>query len=304
MSTCARPWEDIFVDYQDYLLLERRLSAATVSLYSQEVGCYLKTLERMELVPESVTPQQVAMYLVERSHGGTLQPRTQARNMCALRSFHKFLIHVDLRKDDPVSLLDVPKVAMPLPQVISSQVVDALLDAIDTSDLLGVRDAALFELIYTCGLRVTEAVTLRIGDYFPAEALVRVIGKRDKQRIVPVGEVASEKLSRYVSEVRPTLLGKHFREQTLFVGRRGKPLTRALVWKRFKEYCALAGIEAHVHTLRHSFATELLAHGADLRSVQELLGHSSLATTQIYTHVQTQELQQQFHKFHPDEQEQ
>lgn len=289
-------------DFYDYLTLERRLSRATVSVYEREAALYLRYLDGKNVSAVTATASDVSRYLVDRSRDGGLTARTQARNLTSLRSFHRFLVHRKYRPDNPVELLDPPKLPVSLPRTVSYDAVDALLSMIDRDDPsgLGLRDLAMFELIYSCGLRVSEANSIRIGDYFPKEGLIRVVGKRDKQRIIPVGEVARDYLARYIADVRPKLLGAHFREQTLFVGRRGEPLTRALIWKRFKHYCDLAGIDAKVHTLRHSFATHLLRGGADLRSVQELLGHSDIGTTQIYTHVDTDDLKDAFMHHHPD----
>lgn len=296
------PSSRLLDDFYDYLTLERRLSGATVSIYGHEAKLYLKHLDGKGISALAAMAPDISLYLVERSRNGNLTAKTQARNLTSLRSFHQFLVHRKYRPDNPVELLDPPKLPVSLPRVVSYDAVDALLSVIDKDDPsgLGMRDLAMFELIYSCGLRISEANSIRIGDYYPKEGLIRVIGKRDKQRIIPVGEVAKEYLAKYISEVRPKLLGARFREQTLFVGRRGSPLTRALIWKRFKHYCNLAGIDAKVHTLRHSFATHLLRGGADLRSVQELLGHSDISTTQIYTHVDTDDLKDAFMKYHPE----
>lgn len=302
MSIPEVPSARLSDDFHEYLMLERRLSRATVSVYRREVSLYLQYFDDRNMSVITVTASDISHYLVDRSGDGKLTARTQARNMTALRSFHRFLVHRKYRHDNPMELLDPPKLPVSLPRAVSYDAVDALLSVIDRDDPsgLGMRDLAMFELIYSCGLRVSEANSIRIGDYFPKEGVIRVIGKRDKQRIIPVGEVAKDYLAKYIADVRPKLLGAHFREQALFVGRRGEPLTRALIWKRFKHYCDIAGIDAKVHTLRHSFATHLLRGGADLRSVQELLGHSDIGTTQIYTHVDTDDLRDAFMRHHPD----
>ena len=187
-------------------------------------------------------------------------------------------------------MLDRPKAAHNLPKVLSPEQVDALLSGIDTSTLCGKRDEALFELIYSCGLRISEACDLKIINVHMDERLILVHGKGDKERIVPFGDRAAEKLEKYIKDVRPELVkGRNVPE--LFVNYQGKGISRKGVWKRFQELEKMSGVEAKVHTLRHSFATHLLSGGADLRSVQELLGHSDLATTQIYTHVTAEELE-------------
>ncbi|MHC1693236.1 MAG: tyrosine recombinase [Sphaerochaetaceae bacterium] len=289
-------------DYRDYLTVEKRLSPATISVYTCEASRYLDHLEKIGMDCALVDVDGLIGYLVERAQMSGLSNRTQARNISSLRSFHAYLCGAGFRDDNPVELLDVPKLPLHLPQSVSYDTVDTLLSSIDETEAsgLGYRDRTLFELIYSCGLRVSEACSLRIGDYYPKEQLVRVVGKGDKERIVPLGEIARSYLDTYIATIRPRLVCGSGKEQILFLGRRGKPLTRALVWKRFKNYCSLVGIEAKVHTLRHSFATHLLRGGADLRSVQELLGHSDIRTTQVYTHTDTEDLQQAYRTFHPD----
>ena len=192
--------------------------------------------------------------------------------------------------------LDKPKAAKHLPKVLSVEQIDALLGCIDTSTLSGKRDDALFELIYSCGLRISEACTLQLANVHLEEKLILVRGKGDKERIVPFGDRALEKILVYLNEVRPSLVrGRNVAE--LFVNYRGEPISRKGVWKRFQELEALSGVEAKVHTLRHSFATHLLSGGADLRSVQELLGHSDLSTTTIYTHVTDRQLEDAHEKY-------
>ena len=193
-------------------------------------------------------------------------------------------------------MLDKPKAARHLPKVLSVEQIDSLLESIDTSTLSGKRDDALFELIYSCGLRISEACTLKVANVHFEEKLILVHGKGDKERIVPFGEIAAKKLKKYIEEVRPGLVkGRNISE--VFVNYKGEPISRKGVWKRFQEMEALSGVKAKVHTLRHSFATHLLAGGADLRSVQELLGHSDLSTTTIYTHVTDTQLEDAHKKY-------
>lgn len=292
----------IIDDFGDYLAVEKRVSQATMSIYSREAAWYLRFLRERGTGIEEATVEDLVAFLVKRSAEKGLSARTQARNMSALRSFHRYVCDSKMREDNPVDLLEKPRVPFTLPHSVSLDEVDELFSVIDANDqsLLGLRDHALFELIYSCGLRVSEACSLTLSDYDEGQGLLRVIGKGNKERIVPVGEVAAALLREYITTVRPHLLGAQHHQQTLFLGRRGKPLTRALVWKRFKSYCNLAHIDAKVHTLRHSFATHLLRGGADLRVVQELLGHSDIRTTQIYTHTDTDDLKQAYRSFHPD----
>jgi integrase/recombinase XerD len=237
------------------------------------------------------------MQVVQRE----LSDRSVSKLLSALRSFFTYLQLQKIRIDNPV--LQIPRAHQPvqLPKVASLKEVETLLESIDTSDVLGFRDRTMFELIYSCGLRISEACNLELTDY--QDRYLRVLGKRGKMRILPVGEVAHSFLDAYLKEVRPSLVGSKRSVKALFVGRRGQKLTRQAVYKRFMNYTDLTDIEAKVHTLRHSFATHLLEGGADLRSVQELLGHSDIKTTQIYTHVDTTALQDAYRRFHKNDED-
>ncbi len=288
-------------EFNDYLLVERRNSKETASLYRSEVERYLSFLKQEGLSVKNSNSEDALAYLVARSKGG-LSARTQAKNMSALRSFHRFLGENGIREDNPFETIEMPKAKVTLPESVPYEAVNEILNVIDErgEDPLAIRDKALFEVIYSCGLRVSEACNITLGDYREAEQLLRVIGKGDKERLVPVGPYARDALRRYLDEVRPNLLGAGSQEKGLFLGRRGKPLGRAQVWKRFKEYAAEANVDAKVHTLRHSFASHLLRGGADLRVIQELLGHSDIKTTQIYTHSETEDLLQAYRQYHPE----
>ncbi len=288
-------------EFNDYLLIERRNSKETASLYRSEVERYLSFLSEKGLSVKNLQSEDALAYLVARAKGG-LSARTQAKNMSALRSFHRFLSENGIREDNPFETIEMPKTKVTLPESVPYEAVNEILKVIDErgEEPLAIRDKALFEVIYSCGLRVSEACNITLGDYREAEQLLRVIGKGDKERLVPVGPYARDALRRYLDEVRPSLLGPTSHENTLFLGRRGKPLGRAQVWKRFKEYAAEANVEAKVHTLRHSFASHLLRGGADLRIIQELLGHSDIKTTQIYTHSETEDLLQAYRQYHPE----
>jgi integrase/recombinase XerD len=199
---------------------------------------------------------------------------------------------------NPAELIESPKIPRKIPRVFSQGEVDQFLGSIDTSTALGLRDRALFELIYSCGLRVSEAVDLTLGSLFLGDRALHVTGKGSKDRYTPLGEVAEYWLRRYLAEARPAL-ATGGQDEHLFLSRRGKKLSRKGMWKRFNQILEKAGLQGKIHTLRHSFATHLLAGGADLRSVQELLGHADIGTTQIYTHVGQKELQSYHDRFHP-----
>ncbi|HPY11594.1 MAG TPA: tyrosine-type recombinase/integrase [Sphaerochaeta sp.] len=280
-------------EYEMYLSLERRLSKATIAIYTSELSLFLEAGHDID----TVSMQEVQAYVVQQAQRRSLSGRSVAKLLSALRSFFTYLQTKGARSDNPVSLLPRPKEGMRLPDVASVDEVERLLATIDDSDALGLRDRALFELIYSCGLRISEACSLSVSHYH--KDAVTVLGKRNKMRRIPVGDVARLWVDAYLEESRPTLVGPHLGEKTLFVGRRGEGLTRQAVHKRFTAYAKAADLDITVHTLRHSYATHMLAGGADLRSVQQLLGHSDIKTTQIYTHVDTGALQAAYERFHP-----
>ena len=274
--------------YSDLILVKRSSvqTALTYKLSSQEFLNWLVT-ERIKL--KDVTVQNLMYYFLKRKTDGCSEI-TLAKDISGVRALGDYLVRKNYWTENIALLLDRPKAAHNLPKVLSSEQVDALLLGIDTTTLCGKRDEALFELIYSCGLRISEACDLKIINVHMDERLILVHGKGDKERIVPFGDRAAEKLEKYIKDVRPELVkGRNVPE--LFVNYQGKGISRKGVWKRFQELEKMSGVEAKVHTLRHSFATHLLSGGADLRSVQELLGHSDLATTQIYTHVTAEELE-------------
>jgi len=226
--------------------------------------------------------------MVERSDNG-IGGKTAARDIAALRSFFRFLVLERLRKDNPADALESPSRQRNLPRVLSPEQVDALLAAIPLDTPNGMRDRSLFELVYSCGLRVSEAVSLSVPDIHFKERLILVHGKGSKERLVPFGEPAEKALRAYLGAARKELLGTRV-SSAVFVNNRGARLTRKGIWMRFQEIEARSGVTSKIHTLRHSFATHLLAGGADLRSVQDLLGHADVATTQIYTHIENESL--------------
>lgn len=216
--------------------------------------------------------------------------KTIAKDTAAIRSFFRYLVIERVRNDNPADLLESPRREKTLPRVLTPVQIDDFLDAIPLDTDYGIRDRCLFELIYSCGLRVSEAVSLSLVDVRLKERLLLVHGKGGKERLVPFGEAARFQITRYLQDIRPKILGKK-RNDAVFLNYRGGRLTRKGIWKRFHEIILSQGLESKIHTLRHSFATHLLAGGADLRSVQELLGHADVATTQIYTHIENSALQ-------------
>jgi integrase/recombinase XerD len=240
----------------------------------------------------------LSSYLECRRERDGLQARSTAKAISALRSFFKYLVQKGRRIDNPAALLERPRGSQRLPQTLSREAVDALLDRIKTVSPQGLRDRALFELVYSAGLRISEAAGLDLQDLFMKEGILRVRGKGDKERLCPFGGEALLWIRRYLEEARPVLAGK-VRSGALFLGRGGKRLSRKGIWKNYAAHASALGVSSKVHTLRHSFATELLAGGADLRSVQELLGHADLSTTQIYTHVDHRLLKERVNRYRP-----
>lgn len=285
--------------YADFLQIELRLSRQTVETYLRECTVAASVVAEEGLELSALTTGDVINYLLNRqADGEPLDQRTIAKNLSALRSFFQFCVLEGVRLDNPALNVTSPRAEHRLPGVLSIEQVDDILQAIDTEKPGGIRDRALFELIYSSGLRISEAVAIDLNHLYLVEGLILVRGKGDKERLVPIGEEAIQWIKNYLENGRP-LLAKNRAERALFLNRRGTRLSRKGMWKRFHELTQSVGIEAKVHTLRHSFATHLLEGGADLRAVQELLGHADIGTTQIYTHIDTEDLQEYHHQYHP-----
>ncbi len=273
------------------------MSKESAETYRYEAEIFLHWLKKNKVKLADVTVQNLVYFLAWRKTTDHA-PLTLSKDISSLRAFGSYVERMGIWPENIALLIERPKASRALPRVLSVQQVEKILSAIDDSTEVGKRDSALFELIYSCGLRISEACGLLMENLHLNEQLVLVHGKGDKERIVPFGETARKKLEEYLFNARPNLVGNKVVSE-VFVNYRGEPISRKGVWKKFKELNILAGVEAKVHTLRHSFATHLLAGGADLRSVQELLGHSDLATTQIYTHVDDKELSSYHQKYFP-----
>jgi len=282
--------------YTDLLTVER-LSKLSCETYCESAKYFLHYLVKENIKLNMVNTQTLLFFVVWRRENGCNE-YTIAKDISGIRAFGSYLVRKNIWKVNYALELDKPKVPVSVPKVLSSGQVDKLLEAIDVSTPLGVRDRALFELIYSCGLRISEASSLLVSNLHLNERLLIVHGKGDKERMIPFGEVARQKLEDYLVNVRPVLVnGKNVSE--VFVNYKGMPMSRKGIWKRFKELEVMSGVSAKVHTLRHSFATHLLAGGADLRTVQELLGHSDLSTTTIYTHVDDSQIREGHEKYFP-----
>ncbi|MBU8913154.1 MAG: site-specific tyrosine recombinase XerD [Spirochaetales bacterium] len=289
--------DPLLAEFEDYLSAGLRLSRHTVDTYVRDCRLFAAWTAGHDLNPLTVGTGDVIDFLIARQTEEGIDQRTIAKIVSALRSFFQYLCLEGLRLENPAMLVELPRSSHRIPGVLKVAEVERILAAIDTDGPLGLRDRALFELIYSCGLRISEAVELTLDRVFLKERLIRVQGKGDKERLVPMGEHARNWLRRYLDEARPQLARRP--AASLFLNRRGDGLSRKGMWKRFREIAAIAGVDAKVHTLRHSFATHLLEGGADLRAVQELLGHADISTTQIYTHVDSEELKTYHADYHP-----
>lgn len=285
--------EALLKSYAGYLRLERAMSPNTVASYRSDVSFFL---ESADYPVETATSDMVSDYIASCSR---LSGRSQARTLSALRSFFNFLLLEGLVSENPCDGIDSPKIGRHLPEVLSEDEVSAVIGSVDTSSWIGLRDRAILEVLYGCGLRVSEAVGLGISDVFFDEDFVRVTGKGDKQRVVPLGGMAKEAVLNYLS-VRPASDGADS-DDILFLNRYGRKLSRISVFNMIKRQTLAAGIMKDVspHTFRHSFATHLIEHGADLRAVQEMLGHESILTTEIYTHIDSSSWQSDILSHHP-----
>ncbi|MDR3160402.1 MAG: tyrosine recombinase [Spirochaetaceae bacterium] len=280
------------------LALERR-SPSTAETYRLEIRRFLGWLEEKHIPLSEAGSLSLAEYLDFRGSYDGLDPRSTAKAISALRSFFRYTVDEGFRQDNPAAILEPPGRRIHLPEVLDRERVDRLLSLVPTDTPLGLRNRTLFELIYSAGLRVSEAVSLNTGDLDFTQGLARVVGKGNKERLAPFGAEAAGWLKRYLAEARPRLAGK-VRSPALFIGKTGKRLSRKGMWKNYMRTAKGAGLSSKLHTLRHSYATELLAGGADLRSVQELLGHADITTTQVYTHVDVSLLRESHRRYVPE----
>lgn len=284
--------------YHSRLLAIEHRAPLTADTYEAEIGRMLDWVSKQNCSVITLDVVSLQKYLEFRRDIQALDSRSVAKAISALRSFFRFLVDQGLRQDNPAVLLESPRKTQRIPKVLPRQTVDALLESIPLGTPRGVRDRALFELVYSCGLRVSEAVHLDVSDIYFSESLIRVVGKGNKERLIPFGAEAERWLRVYLYESRPKL-ARHIQSRALFISRRGRRLSRKGIWKNYSQIATLLGVSSKLHTLRHSFATEMLAGGADLRSLQELLGHADLSTTQIYTHVDNEILREQHRRFVP-----
>lgn len=289
--------------FKDYLITERKLSKNTTDAYYNDLNQfieYLLTRENILIIEEVFNIDTLDNFLIWL-YGKGITGRSIIRKISSLSIFLRFLKIEGLINDNPSFLLNRPKTIKSLPKYLSVEEIEKFINAFDTSKPEGIRDRALFELIYSCGLRVSEVSSLNIGSVYFKESILQVFGKGRKERYVPIGERAKYELENYLKKGRPFLEKKRKYTDALFLNFRGDRITRKGIWKNLKEKALIAGIESNricVHTLRHSFATHLLQNGADIKSIQELLGHKNIITTEIYTHLNMENIKENYNKYH------
>ena len=294
-------WENALKDYQIYLRLERGLSDNSISSYIYDIQGFISYIETYspQLTIRNCQKDDTQAYIYHLAK--QVNARSQSRQISGLKSFFNFLIFEGYREDSPMDLIDTPKIGRKLPAVLSVKEIDRLLSAIDLSHAQGYRNLTILETLYGSGLRVSELISLKISDLYFEENLLLITGKGNKQRLVPLGGVCKQKLQVYIEEVRVHVpVKKDFRD-IVFLNQHGRQLTRAMIFTIVRQTAANAGIEKKIspHTFRHSFATHLLENGADLRSIQLMMGHENITTTEVYMHLDTQHLSKSLQAFHP-----
>jgi len=293
--------KDQIQDFMHFLLVEKGLAKNTLISYERDLKTYSKYIQTVEnCTIQEITRMHIVRFLAFLKDQGK-SSKTIARHIASIRAFHQFLLRDRVLESDPTVHIETPQKEQALPKVLSMQDVDILLDAPDITDHYGKRDKAMLELLYATGIRVSELINLNREDVHLTMGFIRCIGKGNKERIIPIGGAATSALTLYLEEGRAQFVNKHYEEDSLFLNHHGKRLTRQGFWKILKRLGRDANIEKEItpHTLRHSFATHLLENGADLRAVQEMLGHADISTTQIYTHLTKTRLKDVYTKFHP-----
>lgn len=293
--------EELIEEFLNYLAVERGLSQNTISSYRRDLFKFAKYLKSQKLdSPNKIQRKDITAFMLnEKDHN--LGANSISRGLVAIKVFYKFLTRENLAKENPAFLVESPKLWKKLPDVLNIEEVGRLISTASSRDNAGIRDKAILELLYATGMRVSEVSTLRMDGVNFDLGFVRCFGKGSKERLVPMGKKAQAALHAYLEKVRPTLIRKDKPDSALFLTRLGRRISRVTLWKIIKKYARAAGIKKKItpHTMRHSFATHMLERGADLRVVQELLGHANIATTQIYTHIDSSKLKSIHHKFHP-----
>ena len=291
--------DEHIVGYKRYLMLEKGLSSNSIEAYMTDLDKLNLFLKNKDLNVKSVQYNDLQEFIAEL-YDKKIKARSIARIISGTKSFFKYLNVINLISNDPSELLEIPKIGLKLPEVLSIEEIDLLLDVIDKSTPEGTRNNAIIETLYSCGLRISELVNLKFSNLYFDEGFIRVEGKGNKQRLVPISEIAIKKINNFISYRKEINVKKGF-EDYLFLSSRGKPISRITVFYYIKEYAEIAGIKKDIspHTFRHSFATHLLSRGANIRVIQEMLGHEKITTTEIYTHIDRNFLRQEIIEHHP-----
>jgi integrase/recombinase XerD len=294
--------DSLLLDFKMYLKIEKGLSTSTLKSYEEDVVKLLQflNLQDSKYEIESIKLTHLNDFMDFLFQIG-LEPNSQARIVSGIRSFFKFCVERGARKDNPSKLLDLPKTTRKLPDTLNHEEIDLILESIDKSTYEGYRNYVIIELLYACGLRVSELVNLQLNDIYVEEEYIRVIGKGNKERLIPIHQQALNSIQTYKEEWRNQIKVQSSKANLLFLNRRGGQLSRQMVFLMLKDYTIKAGISKRIspHTLRHSFATQLIDRGANLRAVQSMLGHKSITTTEIYTHLDTHFLKEVIANYHP-----
>ncbi|KDP13447.1 site-specific tyrosine recombinase XerD [Staphylococcus chromogenes] len=292
--------QDVVDEYLRFIQIEKGLSENTIAAYRRDLNHYLNYLAAQKISNLDFIDRQIVQQWFGVLHDEGRSTKSIARFTSTIRSFHQFALREKYAAKDPTVLIETPKYERKLPDVLSIDEIDLLLTTPEISKNNGYRDRTMLELLYATGIRVSELINIEVEDVNLLMGFVKVFGKGNKERIIPLGETVIELLKTYIENVRPQLLKKQV-THTLFLNMQGKPLTRQGIWKIIKQTGAKAGIQKRLtpHTLRHSFATHLLENGADLRAVQEMLGHSDISTTQLYTHVSKTQIRKMYQQYHP-----
>ena len=294
-------WKQTLQDYKHYLKLERGLSVNSIYSYSLDIEKLILFLEINNYAVGPLTIEKKTIQEFIYSISKQLNARSQSRIISGLRSFFNYLVFEDYRQTNPLDLIESPKIGRKLPDTLSTKEIDELIATIDLSKPEGERNRAIIETLYSCGLRVSELINLKLSDLFFDEGFLKVTGKGNKQRFVPIGGQTIKLINLYKNEIRSHLKIENEFKDTLFLNRRGKQLSRAMIFTIVKQLAEKIGLKKNIspHTFRHSFATHLLENGADLRSIQLMLGHESITTTEIYMHVDRRHLSEVMNKYHP-----
>ena len=295
-------WDDSLKDFQHFLQLEKSLSKNSIEAYTADINKLIQFIQYSgkAVSPENVSSEFLSKFLVYMNDLG-MSARTQARLISGLKAFYRYLLLEDLIREDPTSRIEAPKIGRKLPEVLSVDEIDKIISAIDLSKPEGHRNRAIIETLYSCGLRVSELINLKLSEVFLDKQFIKVTGKGDKERLVPIGKRAVIEIKNYLPDRQSLPAIEKDSRDILFLNRRGKQLTRVMIFTIVKNLTKKAGIKKTVspHTFRHSFATHLIEGGADLRAVQEMLGHESILTTEIYTHLDREYLKETILSYHP-----